>query len=195
MPDRTPDPAAERHHARRRFLHLGLRHAAALGALGLVGARSAHADAATGERRLVMRHTHTGERLDLVYAVGPHYLDDALATLNHFLRDHYSGEPGTMDPTLFDLLHRVRQTLGVSAPFEVISAYRCASTNEDLRRTRGGGVARRSLHLDGRAIDVRLTGVPLARLRDAAWSLQSGGVGHYARDRFVHLDTGAVRRW
>ena len=100
-----------------------------------------------------------------------------------------------MDPELFHLLHRVRHALGVQTPFQVISGYRSPQTNETLRTTRGGGVARRSLHMDGQAIDVRLPGVPLADLRDAALSLGLGGVGFYPRDQFVHLDTGRVRNW
>ena len=77
----------------------------------------------------------------------------------------------------------------------MISGYRCPATNTTLRNTRGGGVARRSLHMDGKAIDVRLPGVPLADLRDAALSLGMGGVGFYPREQFVHVDTGPVRRW
>ena len=127
--------------------------------------------------------------------VGDRYDPAALNTLNHFLRDHYSGEVGRIDPQLHDLLHALRQSLGTREPFQVISGYRCPATNDRLRRTRGGGVASRSLHMDGRAIDVRLPGVTLTTLRDAAWSLQAGGVGYYAASQFVHVDTGRVRRW
>ena len=115
-----------------------------------------------------MAHTHTREQIDVVYAVDRRYDTAALGALNHFLRDHYSGEVGTIDPPLFDLLHRLRVLLGSSAHFEVISGYRCAATNARLRQTRGGGVATRSLHMDGRAIDVRLLAVHPADLRDAA---------------------------
>ena len=146
-------------------------------------------------RALAMSHTHTGERIDLVYAVAQDYLPEALGTLNHFLRDHYSGEVGHMHPPLFDLLHDLRQALGRTGPFEIISGYRCPATNDKLRHTRGGGVAKQSLHMQGRAIDVRLRGVPLAELRDAALSLRAGGVGYYPDSRFVHLDTGRVRSW
>lgn len=148
-----------------------------------------------GARALAFTHTHTGERLRRVYAVGSRYLDDALAALDRLLRDHYSGQVGRIDPALFDQLHRLQQALGSRAPFEVISGFRAAATNERLRTTRGGGVARRSLHLDGRAIDIRLPDVPLADLRDAARSLRAGGVGFYPQERFVHLDTGPVRAW
>jgi uncharacterized protein YcbK (DUF882 family) len=177
---------------RRGFLRHGAR-LAALGALPLL-ARPAFANAA-GARSLAMVHTHTGERIDVVYARDEQYLPESLAALNRFLRDHYSGEVGTIDPQLFDILHRTQALLGTARPYEIISGYRCPATNQRLRETRGGGVASRSLHMDGRAIDVRLSGVPLAELRDAALELQAGGVGYYASSRFVHVDTGRVRRW
>lgn len=146
-------------------------------------------------RRLEFDHLHTGESLSVVFAIGDHYVPAALNTLNHFLRDHYSGEVGAIDPQLFDLLFRTRQETDCQQPFEVISGYRCGTTNTKLRSTGGGGVAKQSLHMEGRAIDVRLAAVPLEDLRDAAMSLQVGGVGFYPREKFVHLDTGKVRCW
>ena len=189
-----PAPAAS---ARRLFLRRGAQIALAAGAVPL----AAPAWASWGEslneraRRLSFMHLHTNENLALVYAVGDAYLPSALNNLNHFLRDHYTGDVGLMDPQLFDLLHRVRLTLGSSERFEVISGYRSSNTNETLRTTRGGGVAKRSLHMDGKAIDVRLPGTALADLRDAAMSLQAGGVGFYPNENFVHIDTGRVRSW
>jgi uncharacterized protein YcbK (DUF882 family) len=183
---------------RRRLLRLGVRWAAAAGALPVLAAAPARAAAglaAPGERVLALAHTHTGERLQLVYARADGYQPDALGALNHFLRDHYTGRVGRIDPALFDLLHRVRGLLGSTDAFEVISGYRCPETNQRLRQGRGGGVARHSLHMDGQAIDVRLRGVPLAELRDAALSLRAGGVGFYPRDQFVHIDTGRPRSW
>ncbi len=148
-----------------------------------------------GPRRLSLVHTHTGERISLAFAIDAHYPGPALGALDQFLRDHYSGVVGRMDPQLFELLHRVQRELGHDGAYEVISGFRDGDTNARLRATRGGGVARHSLHMEGRAIDVRLPGVPLAELRDAAVELRIGGVGFYARDRFVHLDTGRVRTW
>ncbi len=147
------------------------------------------------ERSLHLSHTHTGESLALAYTSGAGYLPQALQRFNHFLRDHYSGEVGNIDPQLLDLLHAVRVSLGTQAPFQVISGYRDPATNDRLRNTRGGGVARRSLHMDGKAIDVRLPGVPLGELRDAALAFKAGGVGTYQRDQFVHIDTGRPRSW
>jgi len=176
--------------ARRHFL----KRSAGLAAGGLLplGAARASLD---GARSLSFIHTHTKECLQIVYAVGATYVPDALQALNHFLRDHYSGAVGTIDPRLFDLLHRVQSLARGAQPYEVISGYRCATTNETLRSTRGGGVAKHSLHMEGRAIDVRLPGVLLADLRDAAISLKGGGVGFYPESQFVHIDTGRVRRW
>lgn len=146
-------------------------------------------------RALDMVHTHTGERIGLVYAAEGQYMSGALAQLNRFLRDHYSGQVGRMDPLLFDHLAQVRALLGARMPFEVISGYRCPETNQQLRQTRAGGVAKHSLHMEGKAMDVRLPGVPLSELRDAAKSLQGGGVGYYPAEQFVHIDTGRVRYW
>lgn len=181
--------------ARRRFL----RRTAQFAAAGLLLPFTASARASLAHhpaaRQLAFHHTHTGERLSIVYALGDEYLPQALAALNHLLRDHYSGAIGRIDPRLFDLLYDLQHTLGVSAPYHVISGYRCAETNAYLKASRGGGVARRSLHMEGRAIDIRLPGVPLAELRDAALSLRQGGVGFYPREQFVHVDTGRVRAW
>jgi len=153
-------------------------------------------------RSLEFDHTHTGERLSVVFALGDRYLPEGLQRLDWFLRDHYSGEVGSIDPQLFDLLFQLRQELGCEQPFQgceqpfqIISGYRCAQTNARLRRTGGGGVAKQSLHMQGKAIDLRIAGVPLVDLRDAAISQGAGGVGFYPYDEFVHLDTGRVRSW
>jgi uncharacterized protein YcbK (DUF882 family) len=180
-------------HARRRFLRRGLQLAGALATLP-AGVRAALP--ARGERALALVHTHTQERIEIVYAEGERYLAQGLAALNTFLRDHYTGEVGVIEPRLLDLLHGLRRTLGNDRPYEVISGYRCPATNERLRTARSGsGVASQSLHTRGCAIDVRLPGTALADLRDAALGLASGGVGYYPGSRFVHVDTGRVRRW
>ena len=179
--------------ARRRFL----RRTVQLGAAAVLPAFSARAALASvpDARGLALVHTHTHEKIDLMYADGERYLPAALGSLNRFLRDHYTGDIGLMDPQIYDQLHRVQQLLGSKSAFEVISGYRCPATNANLRQTRSGGVARHSLHMEGRAIDVRLPGVPLADLHEAALSLRGGGVGFYPREQFVHLDTGRVRNW
>ena len=179
--------------ARRHFLRHTARFAAAV-ALPALATRTALASVRDA-RELAMTHTHTGEKIDLVYANGERYLPEALGGLNRFLRDHYTGDVGVIDPQVFDLLYRVQRVLGSKGAFAVISGYRCPATNSRLRQTRSGGVATKSLHMEGRAIDVRLPGVPLADLHQAALSLGAGGVGFYPRDQFVHIDTGRVRNW
>ena len=156
---------------------------------------AARAEVASASRSLALVHTHTHERIDLAYAQGDLYDGRALGALDRFLRDHYSGAVGTIDPQLYEMLHGVRLLLGTERPFEVISGYRAPATNQRLRAAGGGGVAKNSLHMQGRAIDVRLPGVPLKELRDAALALRGGGVGYYSGSQFVHLDTGRVRAW
>lgn len=185
--------------ARRRFLHQGLRAVAASAAVPALAVPGRALAAAP--RQLAMAHTHTGEAIDVTYAFGPRYAPAALKRLDHFLRDHYSQEVGRIVPALHDLLHALHTTIGpvggAPAAFQVISAYRSPKTNATLKATRGGGVATRSLHTLGQAIDIRLPGVPLADLRDAALALERGGVGYYPspKDQFVHVDIGRVRRW
>jgi uncharacterized protein YcbK (DUF882 family) len=146
------------------------------------------------ERRLTFYHTHTQKTLEVTYAVGGGYVDAALDELNEFLADFRTGDTTTIDPELLDLIYELRESLGSNAAFEVISAYRSPRTNEVLR-SKSSGVARNSQHLLGKAIDVRLRGVPTSTLRDAAIDLQRGGVGYYEQSDFVHIDTGRVRRW
>ena len=146
------------------------------------------------ERVLAFAHTHTGERLTLPYFADGHYLPEALSRLNHHLRDHRSGEECAIDPALFDMLNDLRLATGTREPFQVISGYRSPRTNAKLRRA-GRGVAKRSLHMDGRAIDVRLADVKSSVLRDAALELRRGGVGYYRQSDFIHVDTGRFRTW
>jgi uncharacterized protein YcbK (DUF882 family) len=150
---------------------------------------------AAGLRTLAFRHTHTGEALTVAYASGDSYAAAALARVDWFLRDFRTGETKPIDPQLLDQLHALSSATGSRAPFDVISGYRSPATNLALQRSGGGGVASHSLHLEGRAIDIRLADVPLADLRDAALSMRAGGVGFYPDPQFVHLDTGRVRRW
>ena len=147
------------------------------------------------ERRLRLFHTHTGERIDIVYRRGDAYLDDALAKLDHFLRDHRTSQELHYDPRLFDLLADLTAAAGKpDAEIAVICGYRSPWSNEFLR-ARTAGVAKHSLHMQARAIDIRLPGVSALDLRDAALSLHRGGVGYYPRSGFIHVDTGRVTQW
>ncbi|HWP20786.1 MAG TPA: DUF882 domain-containing protein [Burkholderiaceae bacterium] len=145
-------------------------------------------------RALEFVHLHTGERLSVEYYAQGHYLPDALAAVNRLLRDFRTDEVHPIDPQLLDQLYRVARLTDTGKPYEIISGYRSPRTNAALR-SRSHGVARRSLHMDGRAIDVRLPDVQLADLRKAALSMREGGVGYYPASNFVHLDTGRPRSW
>jgi uncharacterized protein YcbK (DUF882 family) len=145
-------------------------------------------------RELSLRNLHTGERLQVRYYEDGQYLPTALKQLNHLLRDHRSGETAVMDHGLFDQLHALAAGAQCDPSYEVISGFRSAATNEKLRES-SEGVARQSLHTQGRAMDVRLARVSCSRLRDLAIGSRRGGVGYYAKSDFVHLDTGRVRTW
>lgn len=163
-----------------------------LGALSL-GPAAARAQGIE-QCRLSFRHTHTDETLSIVYRRGGFYDPLALGRINHLLRDFRTGEVASIDPALLDILHAVGTTCG-EPHYEIISGYRSPATNTLLRKRGGGGVATHSLHMEGRAIDVRIPGLDSARLRDTALDLALGGVGYYPIEDFVHLDTGRVRTW
>jgi uncharacterized protein YcbK (DUF882 family) len=179
---------------RRSFLGIG----AAAAAAAFVPSR---AQAATGvkapERVLSFFNTHTGERLKAAYCTGGDYQPDTLSEFNYILRDFRVNAVKPIDPRVFDMLHELGGTLETDQPFHIISGYRSPETNAMLRE-RGGhatGVASHSLHMVGQAIDIRVPGVKLQDLRNAAKSLKIGGVGFYPDLNFVHVDVGRVRYW
>jgi uncharacterized protein YcbK (DUF882 family) len=179
--------------ARRELLRTGLAAAAGAAALGHAIPALALADA-KGARRLGFKHLHTGEALDVAYWENGAYVPDALASVNHVLRDWRTNQVHAIEPKLLDLLTALQTKLGKTERFEVICGYRSPATNAMLHE-RSGEVATHSLHLVGQAIDIHLPGVELASLRDAAQSLQLGGVGYYPESDFVHVDIGRVRHW
>jgi len=164
-------------------------------AVGLALGRDAQAASAIGgERRLAFVHTHTRETLDLVYAGAAGYQANSLTRVNEFLRDFRTSEVHVIDPKLLDLLHALAKSTKSTEPFHVISGYRSPRTNSALRG-HSSGVAKYSLHMEGKAIDIRLPGIKLNAVRDSALGLARGGVGYYPGSNFVHVDTGRVRVW
>jgi uncharacterized protein YcbK (DUF882 family) len=145
-------------------------------------------------RTLKFFHTHTGQTLEVTYYQNGLYLLEPMEELRDFLADWRNGETQEIDPKLMDILWKIQQTTGNRNTFEVISAYRSPGTNRYLR-SKSKGVARNSQHIVGKAIDVRLRGLDTTKLRDIALELELGGVGFYAKNDFVHVDTGRVRRW
>jgi uncharacterized protein YcbK (DUF882 family) len=179
------DPSAPTHPERRRFC-------GRIAALAFAP-MAVHATA-TESRSLAFVHTHTGETLSTTYFQDGDYLAQSLERVNHLLRDFRTNEVHSMDPVLLDILFELQGAAHHDGPFEVISAYRSPQTNAALRR-RSNAVAEHSLHMQGRAIDIRLRGFPTAKVRDIAIALHRGGVGFYEASDFVHVDTGRVRTW
>src|SRR5580658_7365603 len=179
-------------------MNLGIRHRTVWLALLLLAAPLGRAsNLSPREYRLRFYHTHTNERLDIVYRRGENYLPEALAKLDRYLRDHRTGEVHHFDPRLFDLLYDLTASLNDrDGEIDVICGYRTPWSNEFLRtRSAHTGVAVHSLHMQAEAIDIRLPGIPTLEVRDAALSMQRGGVGYYPVSNFVHVDVGPVRRW
>lgn len=145
-------------------------------------------------RRLALYNLHTDEALDTVYWEQGAYVPDALAAANKVLRDFRTGEVHPINPRLLDVLALLSAQVGAKGPFQVISGFRSPATNAMLR-AHSAGVASKSLHMDGLAIDICLADTDLARLHSGALALKAGGVGYYPADGFVHVDVGPVRRW
>lgn len=177
--------------SRRGFLKAGL---ATVAATAFPALSWAHLHSSAQERRLSFYHTHTGEALTVCYFRDGEYCPRALSKISYLMRDHYNGEVISIDTGLLDVLHRVADRIRIDAPFHVISGYRSPHTNARLRR-KSKGVASRSLHMLGKAVDIRVPGLRTAVLRKTAVKLKAGGVGYYPQSDFVHLDTGRVRCW
>ena len=148
----------------------------------------------SGHKSLTLEHHHTGETVNLTYYENGRYIYGALDEISYFLRDYHNDEMHRVDPALLDQLYDVKLLLRAYKPFQIVSGYRSPETNASLRR-HSRGVARQSLHMEGRAVDVRMEGVSAHAIRNAALSLYRGGVGFYPRSNFVHLDTGDIRTW
>ena len=143
---------------------------------------------------LELTNLHTGEVATVTFDDAQHMAPDAQAKLRHLLRDYRVNQEHEMDPGLYAQLTDLARAAGCPPRYEVISGYRSAATNAALHAA-GHGVSERSLHMEGRAIDVRLRGCPLSRLHELALAAKRGGVGYYPRSNFVHIDTGRVRSW
>lgn len=146
------------------------------------------------EKSLSFYNTHTGEKLTTTFWAEGVYIPEGLSEINHILRDHRSGIVSQMDVELFDLLYTIRTKMDSTKPFHVISGYRSPTSNAKLR-DHSSGVAKKSLHMQGKAIDINLPGRHLAELKKTAMALKQGGVGYYPESNFVHVDVGRVRYW
>lgn len=145
-------------------------------------------------RRIQLVNAHTWEKLNVVYFTHGIYIDENIQQLNHLMRDRRANASIDMDTALFDQLLRVQMAVGTDVPVHVLSGYRTPETNAKLRR-RSPGVAKFSLHMEGRAADIYIPGIDVEQLHKAAIQMNNGGVGLYSNSNFVHMDTGAPRHW
>jgi uncharacterized protein YcbK (DUF882 family) len=178
--------------SRRVFLTAGL--AATVACFLPYKALAAASKVFLSERALSFYNTHTGESIKTVYWTEGAYVSQALSDINYMLRDYRTGGVKEIDTDLLDLLFALHQKLGSTAPFNIISGYRSPETNSLLNIMRNG-VVKNSLHIHGKAIDIRLPGHELKVLQRAAVDLQRGGVGYYPSSDFVHVDVGKIRYW
>ncbi len=178
----------------RRTLLAGLAAAGLAPLLGTAAQAQPRMPAALVERRLNLKHLHTGETVDIAYYRNGRYIPQTLATLNRFLRDHRDNSVHAIDPALLDFLHDLTLELRVAGPVGIVCGYRSPRSNEFLR-ARSSGVARHSLHLEGMAVDIRVPGKRVATVAEAALDMRCGGVGKYTGSNFVHIDTGRFRSW
>lgn len=149
--------------------------------------------AALAKEQISFYHTHTGERLTINYSCDG-CSPATLNRLNNFLRDFRTGDIHPIDPALLDIIYGIQLKSGSNGLVEVISGYRSPKTNT-LLRSQSSGVAKKSLHMQGQAVDVRISDLETEHLRDTAISLRQGGVGYYGKSDFVHIDTGRFRTW
>ncbi len=180
---------------RRSFLKTGIAAMAALGCWmpDLAMASTGPAANQVG-RQMRLTNTHTGERFVGEYWYNGRYLPDAFGEIKSVMRDHRTGEKFPIDPRLMDILYVLQHRIGNMNTFDIFSGYRSPATNARLHLA-SHGVATRSLHMSGQAVDIKLPGTNLKSLRQAAIKLNSGGVGYYPSSNFVHVDTGRVRHW
>ena len=175
---------------RRSFLKSSVVLASVIGMPALAKA----AQPAPAERTLRLYNTHTGESLRSVFWAEGQFIPDALKDINKLLRDHRNDKIAEMDPKLIVLLNDVSDKFGDNQVLHIISGYRSPESNAKLAAA-SNGVARHSMHMEGKAIDIRMPGKDLAQLHKAAMAMKSGGVGYYPDSQFVHMDTGRVRYW
>lgn len=177
---------------RRRFIRQ-----VACGSLLTLGAPML-AEAAKGRfpshKTLLLKHAHTGDKIKLTYFEKGRYIKDALHEVNLLFRDYRSGKVHPIDIALLDQLYDIKQLIGVNRPIQVVCGYRSPFTNAMLHE-HNSGVATNSLHMQGRAVDIRIEGCQTRQIRNAALALRKGGVGYYEKSDFVHIDTGKFRTW
>jgi len=143
-------------------------------------------------RRLYLHHAHTGEVFNGIYRDDGGPIPEAMVDLATFLRDHHEDQTGPIYLDTLDFLADVLKAAN-QAHATVLSAYRTKKTNAMLS-ARIFGVAEKSQHLAGRAVDITLDS-KLSTAAVSARRMSRGGVGWYPSNHFIHLDSGPIRTW
>jgi uncharacterized protein YcbK (DUF882 family) len=181
---------------RRRLMQTALAGSAGLTLAPLVLAKGeAVSESPALDRAIELHNTHTNETVSVVYRRGDNYVERAIASLRHVMRDHRNDEAHDIDVALYDQLYHLAQSAHCDPRFEIISGYRSPESNAAMAARPGSGVAKHSLHMEGRAIDIRMHSCACSELRDLALNAARGGVGYYRGSDFVHIDTGRFRTW
>jgi uncharacterized protein YcbK (DUF882 family) len=154
----------------------------------------AHALIKKPSRELSFLNLHTGERLRAEYVHNGQVVPGAMHAISVLMRDHYNNKIHPMDQHLLDIVHVLQSHVGNRGAINVVCGYRSPETNAWMHEA-SAGVAAHSMHIEGRAMDIRMPGTRLASLKKAAVALKMGGVGYYPHDDFVHIDSGEVRKW
>lgn len=179
--------------SRRHFLTLG----SGLALSGIVGPASARPLPNTpspAQRSLHLVNLYTQESDSVTYWMNGRYVPAAMERLNYLMRDHKTDSVFAIDPALYDLVWNLRHTLKANGPLQIVCGYRTQENNAAMRRVKRG-VAKNSYHMQGKAIDLRISGISVNKIGATARGLKAGGVGVYRGSQFVHVDTGPVRSW
>lgn len=172
-----------------------LRQAGCLGAASIAGLPATRAMASvTEDKTLRLYNIHTGEYLTTTFWADGQYQDGEIQALDLLLRDHRANQAMAMQRELYEKMYHLQELFNSREPLYVVSGYRAPATNQGLRQA-SDGVAENSLHMQGRAVDLRIPGVSHRDLHQAALAMRSGGVGYYPRSGYIHIDTGRVRSW
>lgn len=152
-------------------------------------------------RTLTVTRPQSGEKATLLYWKDGELIDSAYQELCHLMRDVNGKETAPIDPKLFETLWGTQAFVaryGIEQPLEILSGYRTAKSNNKLIE-QGVPAARQSLHMLGRAADIRIPNLNAEVLGGLVRSFRQGGVGFYyrpgARGGWIHADTGLQRVW
>jgi len=152
-------------------------------------------------RTIAVTRPQSGEKTRVLYWKDGELIDSAYQELCHLLRDVNGKETAPIDPKLLETLWGTQAFVaryGIDSPVEILSGYRTPASNKRLIE-QGVPAARQSLHMEGKAADIRIANLNAEVLGELVKSFRQGGVGFYYREGprggWIHADTGLKRTW